>query len=337
MADAASTIPRLLHMLTLIRSSTRWNAPALGEELGVSERTVYRDITRLQRAGIPVRLDERTGGYRVDGDCFVPPVDLTTEEAAALMVASQRAGGGAHLEPLSRSAASALIKLRAALPDAFRDELDEVLPRIRIDPAAGEEGTADDVWATVSRAIAEGRALRCTYEPARSSDERVHTTPFRFDPYALYFGQRAWYAVGLHHGRGETRSLKLARFTQADLTDQAFEVPDGFSLDRYFRQAWRMIPGQTRQAVRLWFSPEVADTVADTRWHSTQETEFHDDGSLTAWFEVDGLDEITWWILGYGPHCVVEAPEALRSRVSELARAAADRYPDQDPGQYEPD
>jgi len=41
--------------------------------------------------------------------------------------------------------------------------------------------------------------------------------------------------------------------------------------------------------------------------------------------------------LAYGPHCVVEAPEALRSRVGELAKAAADRYPDQDPGQYEPD
>ena len=87
-----------------------------------------------------------------------------------------------------------------------------------------------------------------------------------------------------------------------------------------------MIRGATRHEVVIDFDPTVAETVADTHWHPTQHTEEHPDGSLTYRCTVDGLDEIVWWVLGYGPHAVVREPRELVERVTDLARATAERY-----------
>ncbi len=54
-------------------------------------------------------------------------------------------------------------------------------------------------------------------------------------------------------------------------------------------------------------------------WHGTQKTTFNEDGSLTAEFRVDGLGEISWWILGYGDQVEVLRPAVLRKRIAKIA------------------
>ena len=70
----------------------------------------------------------------------------------------------------------------------------------------------------------------------------------------------------------------------------------------------------------------VAETIADTLWHKTQQLEDHDDGSLTFRCTVAGLDEISWWVLSMGPHCRVLAPDELRDRVRQAAMDTAALY-----------
>lgn len=320
-----ATLPRVLRLLLLLRTSGRWDVAAIGAELGVSERTVYRDLERLKGAGVRVGYDEGCGGYRIGHGCLLPSLDLTAEETTALALLARRAGS-AEPGPLARPTATALTKLRAALPEVFRDDLDQILPRVTVAPSASEADGSDDVWALVAQAVSARRTMRCTYEPAGGAGDGLHDEPFRFDPYELYFGRRAWYAIGLHHGRGEIRSLKLSRFSRAEVSDEPFEMPEGFSAAECFGNAWRMIRGPERHGVRLRFEPRFAETVADTRWHPTQEERWLEDGSVVLTFEVEGLDEIEWWVLGYGPGCVVEAPAELAARVSELARATARQY-----------
>ena len=72
--------------------------------------------------------------------------------------------------------------------------------------------------------------------------------------------------------------------------------------------------------VKLRFLPEVAASVAKIQWHSTQTTEFLEDGSVILRFHVDGLAEIVWWILSYGDKVRVLAPAALRDKVIEIAQ-----------------
>ncbi len=72
--------------------------------------------------------------------------------------------------------------------------------------------------------------------------------------------------------------------------------------------------------VKLRFAPKVAQNVAEVQWHGTQKTTFNEDGSLIAEFRVDGLGEISWWVLGYGDQVEVLAPAALRKQIAKIAR-----------------
>jgi proteasome accessory factor B len=64
----------------------------------------------------------------------------------------------------------------------------------------------------------------------------------------------------------------------------------------------------------------MADQVIDVQWHSTQKVTREPDGSAIVEFRVDGLKEITWWVLGYGDHVQVLAPASLRDRVIQAAQ-----------------
>jgi proteasome accessory factor B len=81
-----------------------------------------------------------------------------------------------------------------------------------------------------------------------------------------------------------------------------------------------MIPEGKIHHVKLRFSPKVARNVAEVQWHGTQKTMFNEDGSLIAEFRVDGLGEISWWILGYGDQVEVLAPAALRKQIGKTAK-----------------
>jgi hypothetical protein len=143
----------------------------------------------------------------------------------------------------------------------------------------------------------------------------------------LLFNQRSWYVIGHHSQRKATRCLKLNRFTKIGPTDEGFEIPRDFSVDKHLGNAWRMIRGEKSYEVELDFDADFAETIADTHWQITQDVIWHDDESITFKCVVDGLDEIIWWILGMGPHCVVKKPRELAERVKALAMAVVEKYP----------
>ena len=70
----------------------------------------------------------------------------------------------------------------------------------------------------------------------------------------------------------------------------------------------------------LRFSKKVAKNVSEVQWHCSQKTTQNPDGTLDAEFRVDGLGEISWWVLGYGDQVEVLAPATLRKRIKETAR-----------------
>ena len=108
-------------------------------------------------------------------------------------------------------------------------------------------------------------------------------------------------------------------------------IPKSFSLEKHLGNAWRMIRGDKSHEVELWFDPHFADTVSDTHWHRTQEIDWNEDGSITFTCKVDGLDEIVWWVLSMGPHCVVKKPKELAEHVKQLGLAIAENYTKKSP------
>lgn len=321
----SSRVHRLLHMVTLMQQGAAGNAEKLAGEFGVTERTIYRDLETLTDIGVPHHFDEAAGGYRIRKDFFLPPVQLTPAEALSLLTLAGSMASQEQVQ-LVGPAAMAMEKIAGMLPDRVLKELGDLHHHIDFNMSANGPaiGAIEDVFATIQQAIHDRRALRCTYDAVRSDDNEGNE--FLLRPYALSFDQRAWYVVGHHDGRNALRRLKLCRFTSLLPTPKPYAIPDGFSMTAFRGNAWRMVRGNKQYHVVIDFSPTVGDTVSETNWHPTQQIDEHADGSLTFTCEVDGLDEIVWWVLGYGPHARVREPRELADRVVELVHAMAERY-----------
>ena len=185
-----------------------------------------------------------------------------------------------------------------------------------------------DVYERMQSAIASRSTLRCRYDSAAAEREKrgkAENNEFDFAPYALFFCVRAWYVIGRRSDRAELRTMKLSRFSKVQPTEKSFARPRGFTLDKHLGNAWRMMRGKDVD-IELRFDAEFADTIADTRWHRTQDFQMHPDGSCTFTATVSGFEEIVWWILSMGPHCTVLKPKARAERVRDLAAQTAARY-----------
>ena len=135
--------------------------------------------------------------------------------------------------------------------------------------------------------------------------------------------------IGYAEKFGQVRTFKLERIDRVrEDPPQAerFKPDPGFSLDDYFGHAWQMIRGDRRYRVRIRFLPMVANNVEEVIWHKTQVTRRLEDDSLLFEVEVDGIEEISWWVLGYGDQAVVLDPPELRALVIERARRTLEHY-----------
>jgi proteasome accessory factor B len=323
-----SRVHRLLRLILLMQQGRAGDARSLADKLGVVERTIYRDLEVLTDLGVPHYFDPETRSYRIRRDFFLPPLQMSIGEALALIALAERIGQTEQIA-LAGPAATAIEKIRGQLPTRVLDEIGDVDQHIDIRlPATGPVGEAiRDVFGAVQQAIRTRRALRCRYE---SLNNDTDDGEFLFRPYALSFDHRAWYAIGHHDGRDEIRRLKLNRFVAVIPTDRPYAIPDDFSLASYRGKAWRMIRGDRLYDVAIHFDADFAETVADTNWHATQEIEDHPDGTITFRCQVEGLDEIVWWVLGYGPYARVIEPRELIERVDELVQAMTLKYSNND-------
>ncbi len=320
-----SKLDSLLRLILLLQQDQAGNANQLAQTLGVVNRTVHRYLEALRELGVPWYFDDETKRYRISKEFFLPPVQLTAGEALAVLALCRNIGGSEQIA-LTGPAARAVEKIRGQLPARVLAELGDLDARIKVRlPATGPDGDAiRDVFGAIQNAIATRRAVRCAYEsrnPEADGDE------FLFRPYALAFDQRAWYAIGHHERHNEVRRLKLNRFNSVRATDKPYAVPDDFSFDAFRGKAWRMVRGDgIVRRITIEFDATVADTVSETNWHPSQQIDLHDDGSITFNCEIEGLDEIVWWVLGYGPHAKVVEPIELAHQIAKLARQTTERY-----------
>jgi proteasome accessory factor B len=104
------------------------------------------------------------------------------------------------------------------------------------------------------------------------------------------------------------------------ITHECYPPDEEFDVSEYLGRAWSMVPEGQIYHVKLHFMPKTANNITEVKWHKTQKVTRKEDGSAIVEFRVDGLNEITWWVLGYGDQVRVLAPKALRERVLQIAQ-----------------
>lgn len=219
---------RLLALLLELQRHGRRTAPVLARELGVSVRTIYRDVQALQEAGVPVWTESGPGGGIGLLDGWRSPVDgMTSTEVGALLVGPVGADLG-----MATVLATARSKVRSGLPDAAVARLDAVTERFHLDAGGWfREPDPGGHLPTVAGAVWEGRRLDLRYR----ARERVRAR--RVDPLGLVQKAGVWYLVATHRGR--LRTFRVDRVVSATVRDDGVVRPEGFDLATHWAGARR--------------------------------------------------------------------------------------------------
>ena len=312
-------VHRLLRLITLLQSGFEGNADNLAQELGVSRRTLFRDLKMLEMAGIPY-YHEPDVGYRIAHSFYLPPVSLTVIETLALLMLGKSATAQQG-RPMVAEALSAINKLTSTVPEPVRQACQEMLNNVSINPAPGAVATEEEtLYASLHRSIDEQRICKMQYCSRQADD--IKPLEIELHPYALHFASRAWYVMGWTDLHRDVRTLKLTRIKQLEMLSRKFNRPIGFSAADKIGQAWELIPEGQTYKIELIFSPMVGINVKEVQWHPSQEAQLTEDGSCRMRFEVDGLGEIAWWLCGYADQVQIIKPKALRSRVHDMLHRA---------------
>jgi predicted DNA-binding transcriptional regulator YafY len=285
---------------------------------GVGRRTIFRDLQTLRDCNLPLEYDAKTDRYYAAESWRLPPTKLTDDEAFALIGLATEFGRNKEL-PFYDAAYNGAVKLERTLPKSLRGGLRRNTQTIKIKPvrlSAERTGTAS-AYRQLIDAISHRRTVKIAYDSL--TEWAAIETKLR--PYRLLFTKHCWYVLGLSSMHGEVRTFNVVRIQSIEMLNEKYSIPRNFDLGRHFGKAWYMIPGKGPDSqVVVRFKHLVAKNVAEVQWHDYQRTEFLSDGSLEYRVTVSGLDEISWWILGYGDQAEVVKPARLRRLVCQRAK-----------------
>ncbi len=313
----ASRLSRVVQILTALQSEQHYRVDDLAKMFGVSRRMVFRDLKDLQKAGVPCHYDKKAHYYTMDPRFFLPAPDLSTQEALGLLLMVYKARNHIHF-PFKDSALRAALKIENNLPGKIRRYCNTALRNISIkaDPQVRMD-LLNKIFAQLLEAILKKRVVNVRYYLPRERESIVT----RLSPYHLRYNDCTWCVIGkstIHKG---VHNFQLNQIKELNILDKCFIEDEKFDVHEYLGRAWSTTPEGRLYNVKLKFLPEVAHSVSEVQWHSTQTVTFEDDGSAIVEFRVDGLNEITWWILSYGDQVQVLAPKILRQKIIKIAQS----------------
>ena len=211
---------RLFQLVQHLRTRRAVTGQQLADKLGVSKRTVYRDIRDLEIAGVPIR-GEAGVGYRLDRGFELPPLTFTSEELQGLVLGARIVASWGDSE-LAQAVGRAMMRIEAVLPETLRDVLIET-PLYA--PARGHGAVMAREVAVMRRAIAESRLLHLSYTTAGGRDSERDVRPL-----GLYFWGNRWTLAAWCELRQDYRSFRPDRIRELDLLADTFDPGDGINL-----------------------------------------------------------------------------------------------------------
>ncbi|HEU5433325.1 MAG TPA: WYL domain-containing protein, partial [Thermomicrobiales bacterium] len=183
----------------------------LAARFEVSTRTIERDLLALQEAGVPIWAQPGPGGgYGLNVDATLPPLNLTPAEAVALATALATA----RAMPFAAAGRSAMTKLAGAMAAAPKDAAARLVRQIRV--VQGPDGPADRTSEVVQQALLASVAVEVTYR-----DGYDRETVRVVEPVGLVGARNGWYLADWCRLRQAPRTFRLDRIAHAALTDES--------------------------------------------------------------------------------------------------------------------
>ncbi|MCA9718327.1 MAG: YafY family transcriptional regulator [Myxococcales bacterium] len=207
---------RLFQLVQLLRNRRFATAETLAAELGISKRTVYRDIRDLERSGVPIR-GEVGVGYQLDRSFELPPMAFTAVELEALILGARFVETWGDRE-LAVAARGAMAKIEAVLPEPLRRAME------RAAMFAPGTRTASDMGrflGPLRRAIAARSKLRLAY--TRADGQHSERT---IRPLGLFYWGTSWSLGAWCELRRDYRNFRADRITGLEVLEEGFDADD---------------------------------------------------------------------------------------------------------------
>ena len=314
-----SPAARLLAVLSLLQTKPRSSAGELAERLGVTERTVRRDISRLRDLGYPVTGDPGPlGGYELGAGGTLPPLLLSDDEAVAVVLGLRAAarGGVAGFED---AAISALAKLEQVLPSRLRQRIGALsVATVSLRSRSGPQ-VDPDLLLTLAQGCRYLERLRFEYR-----DKNARVSERRVEPFRLVNSDQRWYLVARDIDRDDWRTFRVDRMRDTTLTghrfvrpvepDAAAMVADGMAQQSY--------PWQARVLLRT-----NIDTAAEHIARTVGILE-EMEGITLLRFGADELDWMARYLVALPFDAEVLDPPELRAAMRALGRRVQSIHPD---------
>ncbi|MEM9132305.1 MAG: YafY family protein [Actinomycetota bacterium] len=265
---------RALTLLSLLQTHRHWSGAELADRLGVSARTVRRDVDRLRELGYPVEaMPGVDGGYQLAAGAHLPPLVVDDDEAVALAI-GLRAAAGASIEDIGDTTLRVMAKLEQILPDHVRRRIDAVNANVESLRWAPTTVVPPASLGLLAQACRDREEVRFEYTRNDGEISSRLVQPLQL----VSVGQR-WYLVAWDVRREDWRTFRIDRMEEPRLGGVRFEpkeLPSDSPAEYVaagLRQAFAVHeatidltgPEDGFAAMRHWYGAEVTEVAEGRR------------------------------------------------------------------------
>lgn len=312
----------MLRIHEAIRGGKYPNCTTLGAELEVSYKTIQRDIDFLRdRWELPIAYHEIEHGFYYSSPVSnLPNVTISRGELVALLVA-QKAVEQYRGTPFERPISSAFEKLASSLEETEGIAIHDLSEAFSFKPASLAESELSSFRLAAECVVGE-EEVEFDYQTLTGSEKSRR----RLQAYHLGCVSDQWYLIGNDPERQAVRTFSMARVENLKKTGAKFKRPADFSIEKILKGSFSIFEARKTEDIRILLDPLAARIAKERRWHSSQKIRSLEDGAAELSLRVGVAPDLESWILSWGAHAQVLAPENLRASIAEQHRRAAEFY-----------
>jgi predicted DNA-binding transcriptional regulator YafY len=325
---------RLMAITLLLQARGKMTAKRLSNILGVSTRTIYRDIIALSLAHVPVSMEYGPGGgYYLPDNYHLESAIFTREEAISLILSAD-VSGNYNLFAGDTDLHTALVKLEAFLPEEYRIDVRAAREHILFDTSAWcDTSTVPTHLETIRAALLGAYQMNILYPDTHCDMCSSNGVAWHhIEPYGLVFKALSrrhvrtgrWYLVAFCSEGQTFRTFRVNDIEQADVCEEAITLHPGFDLTKYWCEVSKQLAMQQPPiTLKLYVTASARYGLLHGDVTILQEL---NNGSAVVQVNVESLDDAISYALGLGAEVTILEPQQVRIAVASTALAITEKY-----------
>jgi predicted DNA-binding transcriptional regulator YafY len=305
-------IDRISAILIQLQSRRVVKAQAIADRFGISLRTVYRDMSSLEEAGVPI-IGEAGVGYSLADGYRLPPIAFTLEEATAFITAEKLVETLTD-EVNGSNYKSAMYKVRAVLRNADKDYLDGIDSRIEVLKSRRQPALQAGLnpLQIILKAIAERKALNLDY----FSYYRQANTQRCVEPVGVFYLDNYWHLIAWCRQKQDYRDFRFDRMLNVQLLNETIATHHP-TLKDYLDGIYKE---RNLLKVVLVMDKKASLHLGEQKFYHGYVGEAEKDGQVEMTFLTLSLEGFARWYMMFGDCARIVEPNDLRERVSAIVK-----------------